>query len=469
MRKALLIAIILAIVALLVAPGIVGIEAKTQYQSLISQLESSGLKSVKQNYQQGLLTSNATSEWEINIPQQPDGTPASKLNFTIHSNITHGPYSLEYGVMQAVAIIDTQLKPAQSSILPAGYGANIRTRMEFDGSSHNRFNLSAIKQSSVKDKPAVIFDGATGSIIFGPGYNKAIVDLAAPSLRIKDKGTFEVVISGMSLKSESTQGIVGLMLGGGAFAIDSITATPATDEPAVSMQKLQFSFDSSATEENAEIAASYKVDSLTANRESYGPIILDLRLSNLSTPALGAFQQAINKLNSQQLSPNQQGIAMFGLMMTHGAAFLKNDPKLAIEKLHVATPDGLIKGHLEIQTDELLWTELFNVNVLVNKLKIDINLQMPEQILHSIFKQQAHQMLTMQIQQQQLLGMDVSAPDDRQLDEQTTLMANQQLDNLLSQEFVVLDGSEVKAVASLRDGLFSINGKSLPLPMLTAP
>ena len=58
-------------------------------------------------------------------------------------------------------------------------------------------------------------------------------------------------------------------------------------------------------------------------------------------------------------------------------------------------------------------------------------------------------------------------PTPGELQEMVEAAATEQLDQLLVQGLVEREGSDIATVASLSNGLLTVNGKTVPLTMLT--
>jgi len=64
-------------------------------------------------------------------------------------------------------------------------------------------------------------------------------------------------------------------------------------------------------------------------------------------------------------------------------------------------------------------------------------------------------------------GDEVEMPAPEQLQQMVRTAAAEQLNQLLLQGVVERDGADIVSVASLSNGLLTVNGKTVPLNMLT--
>lgn len=466
MKKILIAVSVLVVLGILAVPGIAGMQAEEQYKGFTSRFAASGLKIKRNDYQRDWFQANAETEVEFMLPEQPGGGEATSFSFIIKSEITHGPFSMKHGFSQHIASIETRLLFDDDSFIPAGYPAHIKTLVGLDGGGKVTLDFPAYERPAKEGQPAVDFTGAKGEVVFTAGYNKVVANFSLPRLYVKEEGELSIEISEVVLNSDVTRGIEDLMLGGGTFSIGSIRVVLETAGADVDLRNLRFKYSASAANNMVDTAVSYNLDTVSTQGKSFGPMALDFRVSNLSAAVVASFQQALEEISSQHLPPSQQAMVILGVMMSSGSEFLKSDPKIALEKLHVVTPDGIIEGNFQVQSEDLQWADIGNIGVVLKKLIVDARLRMPEKFLRAAIEQQSRQSVIAQINQQRQLGEQVPDPDPEQLKLQTTMMAGKQIETLLAQEFLVRDGSDIATIANLQDGLLSVNGKSIPLPMV---
>ncbi|MCW8847604.1 MAG: YdgA family protein, partial [Sedimenticola sp.] len=113
----------------------------------------------------------------------------------------------------------------------------------------------------------------------------------------------------------------------------------------------------------------------------------------------------------------------------------------------------------------LEWKEITNASAVLNKLVGDAAFQMPEKLFRMLLLQKVQTELLRQFEQRQLLSPDSEMPTAEQLDEMSQSVVEQQLVVMLGQEFIVKEGDSIFTNAKLADGLLSVNGKTIPLPV----
>lgn len=469
MKKIVLIITALVMVLLLLAiPGAIGSQAEARYQDFLAQMQGNGLHLVSHDYQRGWLQATAKTEFEL--VQPPAGytdTELRPLRFVLDSRISHGPYSPQQGWVWASFMVDTQVRSEDGSLFPVDYPGQVHTRIEWDGAGATLIDLPKYERPFQAGQAAIRFDGAQGQIHYSIGLDRIRADISAPYLRFSNHERPLLECEGVTFKSDHRRTAEGLMVGTVRFDLAQLHLQTPDAAEQMQLQGLAMNFENTATDGMANGLFSYRLDAARLNGEGYGPMRLDLRASNLAAPALVRLQQAMEEIATQQLPEEQQALAVFGTLLGSGPELLAGDPKLAIEQLHITTPEGLIEGHFEIQPHGLQWSEISNIPVILDKLSAEAALQMPEKYFHALFEQQARQNLLSQIEQQRLLGAPADDPDPAQLAAWTEAAASQQIAGLLTQEILVRERSQLGTLISLNNGLLSINGKAVPIPLLT--
>lgn len=470
MRKLLIALLVLVGLLLLAVPAVVGMHAEVRYKEMVGQLEMSGFRVIRHDYQRGWFDATAETDLELPVPQMPDPTQQQQpkpVGFTLRSDIAHGPFS--QGVTGEQLLIDSQILSQGKPLFPADYPALIQTKVSLDGEGRTLIDLPAIDLPAREGHPAISFQGAKGEMEFRTDNGRMAMNLELPSLQLSSGQQAGFVLEGMSLTGDYTRSSEGLMLGTGDMKARRIGMASATGITGVEIRNLDIEVESAIEAKLVNGRMRYRLDSIKVAEDNFGPIDVELQMDNLSALALAQIQQGMDELGQQQLPPQQRGMAAMGVMLNNGPVLLKDDPRFAIKRLHVQTPDGVIDGSLKVQPVGLEWAEIANMPAILNKLEAEAELQMPERLFLAMFKQQARQVVMMQIEQQRMLGEEVAEPDPEQMEVHIENMARQQLDGLLQQEILVRKGEDIATVASLRNGLLTVNGKSLPLPIMQPP
>ncbi|MCW8906757.1 MAG: YdgA family protein [Sedimenticola sp.] len=447
---------------LLAAPGVIGFQVQDYYQQLMQELGKGGAKVVAGDYRREWFGARDETRFRVQVPKQPGGKETQTLEFSLVSEIVHGPLTSS-GI--ALAEVRSEIRIEGEALLPADYQASIDTLITITGQGTTRINLPATRIPAKGKQPAMQFDGMQGEMRFDPGFEQVAAELTMPVLTFEQSNGSLLKLQGMRLDSRSQKDASGLMLGGGRFSVDRFELNDTARESRLQIRELSVDAESSNRESGVAAHIRYSLQSLQLDDKTYGPAELKLGLANLSAPALLEIQQSVEAINAQQLSEQEKGAALMSVLMGNAPALLKGDPRLSIDPLRVETPDGLIEGQLSLQSRGLQWQDLGKASVVLGKLAGEGSLRMPEKLFRGLMRQKARTDLLRQFEQRRLADPDQPVPDEAQLEQLVERLSEQQISVLLGQEILVREGDAILTEATLADGLLSVNGKTVPLPV----
>lgn len=447
---------------LLGAPGIIGYQVETYYQGMVSQFTKAGLEIVSQDYNRGWFGAESETQFLLKLPVGPDRTETEEFRFTVISHIDHGPLT---GDGIGLATIKSEINSDGEAILPKDYQAEINTLIDISGQGVTRVHLPATQFEAEGDRPAGHFEGMDGEMQFDSAFEQITMQLSLPALTLTENSEPLLEVKGVTLHSNSYKGVSGLMLGGGEFSIDRIAVQDRESGTRIEMAQLGIDAESRAEADAVSAYVRYRLEKVQVDDQTYGPAELKVGLGNLPASVLLQIQTSVEEINAQQLSDEKKGMALLSVLMGNASGLLKGDPIVTIDKLSVQTPDGLIAGKLSVQAVGLEWKEITNASAVLNKLVGDAAFQMPEKLFRMLLLQKVQTELLRQFEQRQLLSPDSEMPTAEQLDEMSQSVVEQQLVVMLGQEFIVKEGDSIFTNAKLADGLLSVNGKTIPLPV----
>ena len=209
----------------------------------------------------------------------------------------------------------------------------------------------------------------------------------------------------------------------------------------------------------------YRLKTAKVGDQSYGPAVLRLELTNLAAPVLVRVQQALDEIQQKNLPEVQQNMAVMSVMMASGPELLKSNPGLALKQFRLVTPDGVVEGNFSLQAIDLRLEEVGDRRALLNKLAVELSFRLPERLFRLLLEQQTLLRIVQQLEQGVNQGEDIEMPTQEQLQEMVRAAAAEQINQLLVQGVVEKDGGDITSVASLSNGLLTVNGKTVPLTM----
>lgn len=460
MKKArLLVVVLLAMLILL--PYMMGFEIRSRYRGLLSQFEDMGYQLVSHEYDQGFFEAQARSELAIPV-YSPQGE-SSEFKFKIVSDIIHGPYTLS-GWLGDLTRFKSSFYQNDKPVFPADMNSQIETVIAFSGDGKTVVNLPALDKTLEIDNNLFLdFSGLQGQIDFNVVEGKIVIVADTDGLKLYSPGQGLLQIGKVKVKSDSSRGIADLMLGNGVFDIERFSMKDSQRDFQVNVENIIASADTYAEGSNVNLKANYKVGSILVNEERYGPVIFEMEFTSISAEAMARLQQSIQEMQQNQLPPEQQGMAVMGTLMSIMPAILEQNPGMEFKRIEVNTPQGAIKASLSIKADSVSITDIAASDKLFQKLLGDARMQVPETLVR--------QMLENVTRQQIMAGLAsgeqvIEMPDPEEIQTLVDQQVTAQLDGLIGQGFLERNNGNLVAVASLKSGLLSVNGKMIPLPAM---
>lgn len=446
---------------LLAAPGVIGYQVEPHYQGLMQQFAKGGVNLVSQEYQRNWFGAESRADFVITLPAGPEGGEPEQLTFSLVSHITHGPLTSS-GLH--LADIQSDIRVDGEALLPADYDAAITTLVGIMGDGVTRIDLPASDIPASGERPTIHFGGIQGEMRFNAEFTQVEANMAMPTLRMEQADGQFLEISDVTVDTGSQLDASGLMLGGGRLSISHIGLRGQQDDTRLEIRQLDIDAQSEMTGSGVAASASYQLEQMEVNGTRYGPARIQLGVGNLSSPALLEIQQAMDEINTQQLSEQEKGRAVLSVLMGNAPALLKGDPLLTIDHLSIQTPDGQISGNLSLQSVGLELKEIGNGPALLNKLVAEASLQMPRPLLELLLSKKLEADLLRQFEQRRLIDPDSKVPGPEQISEMADSLGSRQLTQMLGQEIVVAQDGMISTRATLSGGLLNVNGKTIPLP-----
>ncbi len=462
-RIALVVVAVVLVAGAAAAPLLIGREAQANYALWVEQLGASGLQVSSQRYERGWLRASARTEITVPVPRPtPEGGQESReARLTLVSDIRHGPLAGGIGLAQ----IDTRFLLDGEPLLAPDYAAALRTHVELDGSSVSRLDFPARTIALADHGVSVDFHGLEGTVQAGPGFDSVHLELASAGLGVDGGEGKRLELGSMSLRSNTARGVAGLMLGDGRFQLSRFQIRDP--EAGVTFDLSEFALDgrSAADGERVAVDASYTLASASAAGRSYGPAEMQIRIEGLPAAGLAELQRRMRLIQGQHLAPDLRAIEALGAIQALLPQLLANDPRLAVPRLSVRTPDGLVEGELAIQGRGLTVAELGSPGAIARKLEASARLAMPEVLLRATLSRQRQARILREIEQRRQAGEQVAVPADDALERMAEASAEQQIEALLAQGLLERTAQGVRTEATFREGLLKVNGTVLPLPL----
>ncbi|MDQ5910029.1 MAG: hypothetical protein QG599_2124 [Pseudomonadota bacterium] len=447
-----------------------GLQAERWYEEALAEGSKGGnVKLSTVRYQRGVFSSQIMTR--VDIPPTESGADSS---FSIRQTVYHGPWPLAgwgtSGVpMQMTgAVVRATLDPESSAWtrqLAKWYGNQepvvAFSQIAFDGASSTRITMPTLTLNDVEDLKSLNYSGLQGQFQVGPKVATVQGNLTVTSLEFVGKpeaasdgqpatGSEQVKLRDLALTVDQRQGPFNLLFGESSFKIAELRAQDQTPGSTFAMTGL--SVTGVLTQQGSQQVAGelrIKADQITADQQS-GNGSLHLALRHLDGPTLEKLQQWQQKASSPADDPK----ALLTLMKT----LLAGKPEFMLDSQAKMT-QGDWQGKLTLNFQDF------------DEAKV---LQDTSGVLGALEKGLAHveasknlveTLLTDQIADQLQSHAEAQQPpvDPQMLQNMAATQATQQLQGLITDGFIQLDGDRYKTIARFEGGKLFVNDKEIPL------
>jgi len=460
--KKLLVLFLLIVAASAAAPGFLGMQAEKRYDALVNELQAAGYRITDRNYARGWFSSDARLQVELPLPQGEDAGAGPTV--LIKTHVVHGPFLGDADTPFGLGRLDSEVWLDAEPLVVGDAEAPLQTRIGFGGGMHSTLRVPPRQLAfagGTVDTAAV-----EGEFSFRDGDKLAVGAVALPSVRVAaaDGGAGE--LAGLRLEVDLKRGPADLPVGGWRFGLERIAITPPAGAAPFALDALELAVSSTANGGIVDGVADYRLRSLTAEGETYGPFDMRLSVRGLPAEALSRVQAAMEELATEAASPEERSQALGVALLANADALLAGNPAIAIEHLRLDTPQGRAEGSLELKAVGLQVSQLRDPNAALRGIEGKAALRLPESLLNALLQQNARQQIMRLVEEQ---GEDAAGPTAEEIEDIVAQHASQQIESLVAQEILTRDGGSVALAALLRNGLLTVNGKTVPLSLPTQP
>jgi uncharacterized protein YdgA (DUF945 family) len=449
MRRIILAALGVVLALALVLPWFLGGQARASYEAILAGMSEQGLRVVETGYERGWFSSLAQAEL---VGDPPAGT-SEGVRLRISSRVNHGPWSPDAPrLVPAAAIVESRVEARLPGIEPPPL--LLTTVIELDGGGTTRVRLPAIERPAGVGESGVRSEEGIGEVRFAPGFASFEGRFELPSLEIDGETGGQVLLRGLRSESAASRGAGGLYVGHGLVTVDSL-ALPGVPG-GIEARGLSVASRSEPREGGLiDLGTELRLDDIQVEGNGYGPVLLALSLTRVPAEALAALQQAARASASDPAA----GQAVAAAMAAQLPSLLEHDPRLALDRLEVKTPEGVVEAQVWVRLPGLTPEVLALPGAWLAHLEGAAELAIPKPLLLDLIAAgQRARTLT------ELRRRD---PDIAELPPemvpQLAAAARDQLAALVRDGWAEEQAGRVATTVKLGDGLLTINGKTLPI------
>ncbi|MEI6412735.1 MAG: DUF945 family protein [Pseudomonadota bacterium] len=330
------------------------------------------------------------------------------------------------------------------------------------------WSLPAVEKTFPGDRTVLLrFPGADGTLRFDADWSQWVLKARLLPLEVEEQGGGgRLTLGPLTVSSDVTQSPEGLFLGTLQMHLEHL-ALSTPDGEKLEGSGIRFQTDSHLQAGLIDLRLASQLEQFTLDGRSYAPAELDLRLNHLSAQALATLNQL-----GRSIGHGSEGA--IGLVITAASDLLQANPVLALERLHLTTPEGTLEGRFNLRGQGLALAHLMNTQTLLDHLAGQAHVRASEKLVHWVLTQQMRHELASQ--PPQAAPPPEAAPTDRETavtpsdatpkpmrEDRLELAVAARLGAALASHFVVRQADDLVLAAELTQGQLTLNGQVLSL------
>lgn len=470
--RVLLIVLIVILLALAGLPYWFGIQTEKEYKNITKDYsESEHLEIIDQSYQKGWLKSEAKTTFLLK------NGDSGFLELEEIDTIYHGPVPLQLlsggkRVLKPVmAVLDSEVH-----VLPvkeSNYSEIIRnipplelfTILSLDGHGTTHITMRGINTESGAEGEKLVWNGLEGDINFGPQLKSLDTRLTSPGFELdgKDIKLSITEIEGdskLTYKDHSNRYPTGeASLSVKELFLKSMDEKTGEEE-SININRIRIS--ASTEEEAGTLSSTHSAgfEELEIGGYKYGPGVYELAIRNIDISSWTKIQALLNEYNKvEQTEENKEKYMaeFFGVLPN----LVKKSPEIELTKLSLKTDKGSLLGHVRISVDgsnlenpELATNPLFLITAIKASAKVSISKTLLKSILTDYRKEEISD---------DYRDKGKTAPSGNELDKMAGTAADDEIKELLNENFMVIEADNYELQASYELGQVMLNGSPLEL------
>ena len=471
MKKSTLSGLIVLLCVLAWAGGsyVLGGQIRNLYQSSLNGADTWGIFSLAaaDDYRRGVFSSQARTQVDLSLPRGEEAGASESVQLVFDHAFRHGP--LPDGVsLPALAEVETRLAEVRLDGVEAqGFfehfpeleAAVAVTRVAFDGSTKSRLHIPPLERH---DSEGVLkWQGLKIEAVAEPAGRALQGRVEMPGLEILAEGS-RIELGGMRGEFDLAEALPWIYVGRSKMSLDRLEMEfpdgEAGGRRSFEVKAGTVTLDSLYEGDRLHYRESLEFARLGMDDEFFGPLSVEVELRNLDGRALsdfmGQFQEAGREL--AEVDPESRLIRLLPLYGELATKLLAGGPELRIERLHLVAPKGEVRGggRLGFAGESAFF--LGDFAALLQQVEAAVELGAHERLVRSVLAETMRAELQAQAAARAEYGAEEIEP----------LLAESlesEIDNLLERNFVVREGDKLKTTASLKNGIFTLNGVALPI------
>lgn len=339
-------------------------ELVQQSNTTFSQMiPTAGITITQQNYQRGIFSSTAQLIIEPLHQGNTGNAPLSGPNIIIvDEKIEHGPLPFsqltQFKFMPAMAtirgkLINTEIIKPLFARLPNAVPLTSNTRVSYWGAVTSEINLLPVDFTDKETGEHIATSASAMKIDYDGKQNNVKLNTTMDEITVTLPGdeaepVMLIRFSGLSLDSDTHQGIMGIPLGEQVLELKNITATQNSNN-VIKLDGLTLQNSVSADNKTLSWKMQYALNNLMQHDQSLGHGQLILTLSPINLTSLQQFSDNVRPHTEQQTDSEE---AYLQTWLTHLPLLLKDNPEINIAPLSWKNSQGESHVNLAVRLSD---------------------------------------------------------------------------------------------------------------------
>lgn len=502
MKKFLISVLFIGVSALAALPYYLGIKAEESLafqQKLLA--ESSFLTVESHQYERGWFSATETTVIRLkptllhNTQKYlPDNLKTVlKEPITVINHVKHGPFAGGITPVRAHVETEFQYHPETAKVLARFFGENAPVSMTntvyLGGSGKLALNVPAFDYEELSGIK-LNWKGLSGSTAYESDFAAYTHDYAAPSLQLKlaDKGS--IAMGNLHIRTETSEGSNKLALGNSSFKLGKfstqwqegfdynikinelvnivtdlqigafINPTGTIAPSKIVVDNLQFDTQTGESGEWINSEGRFRFETLTYGDDRYGPLDINIAGEHLDAKSLLAVKNKLAELSSKEMSEEQIQAEIIKTVKTDASGLFTQNPVLKVKTFHFTMPEGIVDVKGEMSFNGLHQNDLNDLSAMLKKTTARLDMQVPQKLLEQLAINQARNIFSVNAED---LAEGRAGIDD--INETLRLMVDSTVNAMAAEQYLTVDGSNIKTLIELADNQLKLNGK----PFQAAP
>ena len=454
---------------------------------------------VSHNYERGWFSATETTVIRFhpalltNLSGQIPANIKTVLDkpITIVNHVKHGLFADGFTPVRASVTSEFQYDPEVQKVLSRFFNDKVPVTMKntiyLNGSGKLETNVSPFEYEELSGIK-LDWKGMQSQVDYQSGFKSYTSQYQIPLLKavLADKG--DIALEDLSIKTHTQEGKTGVDLGStdvklgkfsiawkenidynfrinelinmvtdlqiGAFINPTGTIAPSN----INVEKL--SYQAQTTEKDEQFVDSeghFTFEKLNYGTEQYGPLDVNISAEHLDGKSLTALKKRWEQIYTDKIPEGQAQDMILEAVRKEGADLFVHNPVFKIKSFNFTAPSGYIKVNGDVQFNGLQKNDLNDFNMLLKKMRANVNFDVSNQLLEQFAISQARGLFATDDASASATNPDPKALED--VNETIRLMVAGTVKSLAEDGYVKQSNNTIQTNVLLENNQVKLNGK----------